>query len=627
MEELKQKAKEFLAVLERLSSALESTRKVTSETFDDAYLITFCPAPSDSSLHRLLPPVPVDNGGFSQAPFVLVSKPPINDADVTLADLSYSSDLVPDKSSLANPETPVVAQFTLDEVRQVVCSSGHSPVDASAHAQSHSLHRVRLSPGLIYQPLTNDEARYVLSLHSLALRECNTSCSSSVPDVYTISQSMGQGEQDGDVSFQGSRSTVSHGTPGQQMISAAAVKETDEGRCTPLSSASTSALAVYEAGPGMDCEEGGALVVAEMAWPNPKKALQPPPVTANATLHVATTFGSLTSPLHRIYQELTYLSKYVAIVDKTVLFYMPEVIPSQNSPFSLESFLSEYEKMATLSLEHSPESMLTSDVTLNCSLDDHSIISLRQITDFLEFLWEKLHTNMDQVQGTFHEVFQLVMAKRVQPFLLRSNTSSLASLIRKILSPQESSRHLQLEVKEALSSDNLTTHFAQLGLLKIAQDIRYVYASHRLLPRADLQDLTRVDSKPPAEAFSTLMCYYKALEVALVAELHFSIMGTTLHPLTRTALHYFKENTSHSGKCSPTFQLSFPPQSEGVKSIASLCQHLQPTIWRATTAEGKKEKLFVFSSSPLLYGQSLQLLDTTAVDSMYVYEVTTHCTK
>lgn len=627
MEALKEKAEEFLAVLARLSSSLDGTRNVSSEIFDDIYLITFCPASSDSSLHRLLSPVSAEGGTSSHAPFVLVSKPPMRDADVTLADLTYNGDQFLDERSSASPELQEQLRtlFSVDEVCRVVCSVGHAPVDT----QSQSLLRVRLSSRVIYQPLSKDEARYILSLHSLALNVCSTSCSS-VPDAFVISQTVGQGEQDVEVSLQGSCSTGTHGMPGHQMVSVATVKEADKGRCNPLPCAHASAHAVYEAGPGMDCEEGGAQVVAEVTWTHPKKVLHPPPVTANATLHVTTTFGAPTSPLHRIHQELTYLSKYVSITDKAVPCYLPEVIPAQDRPFSVESFLSEYEKMAAASLEHSYESVLTSDITLDNSLDDHSVISLRQSTDFLEFLWEKLHThtNMDQVQETFRRIFELIMAKKVQPFLLRSNTSSLASIIRQILSPQDSIRHLQLEVKDALSGDNFVTHFAQLGLLKLSQDIRYVFAGHRLLPRADLQDLTRVGSKPPAEAFFTLMRYYKALEVALVAEVHFSILGTSLHPLARTALQYFKGSTSLcQGECSPTFQLSFSPQSDGMKSIAALCQHHQPTIWKVTITEGQTTQLFLFSSSPLLYGQSLQFLDTTATDSMYMYEVTTCCIK
>ena len=626
MEALKEKAEEFLAVLARLSSSLDGTRSVSSEMFEDTYLITFCPASSDSSLHRLLPPVSAEGGSFSHAPLVLVSKPPLRDADVTLADMTYNSDQLLDERSSASPELQeqLIAQFTADEVCQVVCSAGHSPIDT----QSQSLLRIRLSSRVIYQPLSKDEGRYILSLHSLALNGCRSSCSS-VPDVFVISQTVGQGEQDVEVSLQGSCSTVTHGMPGHQMVSVATVKEADRGRCNPLPCAHASAHAVYEAGPGMECEEGGAQVVAEVTWAYPKEVLHPPPVTASATLHVTTTFGAPTSPLHRIYQELAYLSKYVSVADKAVPCYLPEVIPAHDSPFSVESFLSEYEKMAAASLEHSYESV-TSDITLDNSLDDHSVINLRQSTDFLEFLWEKLHTrtNIDQVQETFRRIFELIMAKKVQPFLLRSNTSSLASLIRQILSPQDSIRHLQLEVKDALSGDNFVTHFAQLGLLKLSQDIRYVFAGHRLLPRADLQDLTRVGSKPPAEAFFMLMRYYKALEVTLVAEVHFSILGTSLHPLAYTALQYFKENpTLCQGECSPTFQLSFSPQSEGMKSIAALCQHHQPTIWKSTITKGQTTQLFVLSSSPLLYGQSLQFLDTTATDSMYMYKVTTCCIK
>lgn len=629
MEVLKEKAEAFLAVLARLSSSQDDTRRVTSEIFEQIYLITFCPAPSDSCLHRLLPPVldSTEGGNTNRhAPFVLVSRPPLRDADVTLADLTYSSDHAPDEGSLATSELDklCIAQFTADEVRQVVCSAGQAPNDAKSQS---SLLLVQLSSGVVFQPLSKDEARYILSLHSLALNMC-FGLHSSVPDVFVISHSVGQGEQYGDVSLQGSCSTEIHGTPGTQMVLATALREADKGQCCPLLSKHASAHAVYESGPGMDCEEGGAQVVAEVTWAHPKEIQCPPPVTANATLHVTATFGAPTLPLHRIYQELLYLNKYVSIVDKTVPCYLHDMNPAQDSPFSVERFLSEYEKMATASMEHSYEAVLTSDITLENSFDDQSVINLRKSNDFLEFLWEKVHThtNTDQLQDIFHQVFELIMAKKVQPFLLRSNTSTLASLIRQILSPRDSTRHLQLEVKDALSGDNFVRHFAQLGLLKVAQDIRYVFAGHRLLPRADLQDLTRVVSKPPAEAFFTLVRHYKALEVTLVAEVHFGILGTPLHPLACTALHYFKENSSlHQRECSPTFQLSFPPQSEGVKSIVALCKHHQPTIWKAFFTEGKTTKLFVFSSSPLLYGQGLQFLDTTATDSTHMYEVTMSC--
>lgn len=627
MEVLKEKAEALLAVLARLSSSLEGARGVTSETFDDSYLITLCPAFSDSSLHRLFPPVSAE-GGTNHAPFALVSKPPLRDADVTLADLTYNSDQTPEEGSSASSglDKPLIAQFTADEVLQVACPVGHSTVDT----HSQSLLRVRLSPGVIYQPLSKDEARYILSLHSVALNMCTSPCSSSVPHVFVISQTLGQEEQDEEVSLQGSCSAEMHGTPGHQMVLATAMKEADKGRVQSFPLVHATAHAVYEAGPGMDCEEGGSQVVAEVTWSHPKEVQCPPPVAASATLHVTATFGAPTSPLHRIHQELCFLSKYVSITDKSVSCCLPEGISAQDSNFSVDSFLSEYEKMAAVSLEHSYESVLTSNITLENSFDDHSLINLRQSTDFLEFLWERVHThsNIDQVQEIFCQVFEVIMAKKVQPFLLRSNTSTFASLVRQILSPQDSIRHLQLEVKDALSGDNFVTHFAQLGLLKIAQDIRYVFAGHRLLPRADLQDLARVSSKPPAEAFFTLVRHYKALEVTLIAEVHFGILGSSLHPLARRALHYFKENSSLCQReCSPTFQLMFPPQSDGVKSIVSLCKHHQPTIWKATFTEGNTMKLLLFSSSPLLYGQSLQFLDTTAIDSMYVYETTACCIK
>ena len=94
----------------------------------------------------------------------------------------------------------------------------------------------------------------------------------------------------------------------------------------------------------------------------------------------------------------------------------------------------------------------------------------RVCTDFLEYLWTMVcGFSKPTIRQALREVFALIFSGELQPYLSRSNTTSLACIIRKILLGQESMHTAELEVKEALEDTYLLDHLAEVGSSRLAK--------------------------------------------------------------------------------------------------------------------------------------------------------------
>jgi hypothetical protein len=613
MSTLADKAREFSLLLCAVSKAANDELQVKTKEFEEQLVVSIFPQGTLNPAQNLL---------LSQADplhnIAILSRRPQRYSDITLADLTYNSDVSSDNPS---EEKRLLSPFLLEKKSRIAVTSGMQQANGV-----QILYRSKVATEVIFQPCTEEEARYAVSLFNIAAKNTDQ-----LPDMFVYSKPLCTNDSDGmdDASlYFCHRVSVSK----NEMIHIQTLRDTvpikqriqSKDTALPVLDESVSASAVYEIGPGFDDGDGPQITI-ELQWLSPKDLLCPPSSKARAEMEVVTTFGGCNSSVNFLFEELSDLSYFV--------HSKKSAVSDPNNSFSIDAFLAKYSKLVKSSFEQpSPASAFDTTVENN-SVEGSHTISTRKLSDFLDFLWMSLRTIKEHssIQKALTAVTKSIFSKEIHLYIPQSNATRLATFFRRIGADRgKSVQHLHLEAKEMLSDCNLPENVAQLGIYKVALDLRYIFITQDLLPQGELQCLTHVATMNCVDAFSVLVKHYKALELVLSVKLYCNVHGSILYPLTRSALQVFGSGVPHlSVEMSPSFKLSFPPLSQGSKSLVSYCERMHPTLWKTGRWGHESNTVaYAISSVPLLLGQCVQgvELDTTVEGGhfdVYCYELNT----
>ena len=611
MSTLEEKAGEFSALLSSLSQEVNEKLKINAKNFEETLLVSLFPKATLNPAHNLFLPIELFNPSRNLA---IVSRCPQRCADISLGDLTYNNDV----SSEDVHEEDIVCQFSLDRKLQANVTSGHQEKSVNLKEYYCS----KLVPDVLFQPCTEEEARFVVSLFSITSKS-----EVQLPDVLVFTKSTCEDDkEDKEQSnlffcrcLDSSQIQMIHVRTLSDMVPIRHMLQPKDKRLSD-----SHAVAVYEFGPGYDDGEGAQITI-ELKWSSPVDLLSPPSSKASTDMDVMTTLGSSNSPVNFLFEELLDLSYF--------LHSKEEPSNDPDSTFPVDTFLSRYAKLARSSFEQYLSASGLDMTISNDAPEEQSPVSPRKLSDFLDFLWMSLRNIKHHhcLQKAVTAVITSILNREVHPYIPKSNTTKLARFIRQMLVEGHGEQHhLRLEAKELVDDQSVVETVSQLGIHKIAQDLRYVFITQDLLPKAELQCLNDVTSLNNTDAYAILACHYKALEVALSVKYYCNLSGNVLHPLTRRALTVLSSKSPLvRGESTPSFKVTFPPLSQGSKSWISFCAQLHPTIWKVGCwKNGSVEISNTFSSIPLLLGQSMQEgvnLDSSIgsrhFDTVYCYEL------
>ena len=610
MSTLKEKAAEFSVLLSSQSQKVNEKLQINAKKFEETLLVSLFPKATSNPAHNLLLPIELFDPSRNLA---IVSRCPQRCTDISLGDLTYSNDV----SSEDVHEEDIVCQFSLDRKLQANITTGHQ--EKSVDLKEY--YCLKVVPDVLFQPCTEEEARFVVSLFSIASKG-----EVQLPNVLVFTKSTCEDdEEDKEQSSlffcRSLNSSQIQMIRVQTLFNMVPIRRKLQPKDKSLSD--LRAVAVYELGPGYDDGEGAQITI-ELKWSSSVDLLCPPSSKASTDMEVMTTLGSSNSPVNFLFDELSNLSYF--------LHSKEEASDDPDSTFSVDKFLSRYAKLARSSFEQYLSASSLDTTISNDAPEEQSSVSPRKLSDFLDFLWMSLRNIKYHrcLQKAVTAVITSILNREVHPYIPKSNTTKLARFIRQMLVEGHGEQHhLRLEAKELLDDHSVVENVSQLGIHKIAQDLRYVFITQDLLPKAELQCLNDVTSLNNTDAYAILACHYKALEVALSVKYYCNLSGSILHPLTRRALTVLSSKSQLvRGESTPSFKVTFPPLSQGSKSLISFCTQLHPTIWKVGCwKNGSIEISNTVSSIPLLLGQSMQgvNLDSSIgsrhFDTVYCYEV------
>ena len=548
-------------------------------------------------------------------PFAIVSKYPekLSLNNLSLGDLTYdsiSSSPEVEKKRTAREESPLKVD-SLPEKQFSLCERPFFQCD---NQEIVSRFTSSLLPDVKYQPVSVRESRHFLTLYSLAVRRGEKRL---LPYLCIISAKDKSAENDVGDTVNTEVSMLACNAEGSGRLRMTAVKCLSSRKPAQFfverDSTSLHCEARYQGGPGISGEDGGTEIVVEFEWTSPKSLLALPSHSARANLKVRTVFGSSLSLGLQIFDELVHLSKCLSGTVSN-----EATAGGEESSFSVSQCVQNYRELITSTM------LSESDMKRKThSSDPVPAFTPRVCTDFLEHLWTIVcGFSKPTIRQALREVFALIFSGELQPYLSRSNTTSLACIIRKILLGQERMHTAELEVKEALEDTNLLDHLAEVGIFKISQDLKHLFQTYKLLPKVNIQSMIELMSSK-AECFSILVQYYKILELLLSVDFYFHLPEVHLEPLVSALIKYYSDKATLSKhEQSPVFVLAINAHSSAMEAACSHCSKLQLASWKVTNI-GKNSKLFIMSSLPLLYGENfnINLENTDAEELGHIYEV------
>ena len=319
----------------------------------------------------------------------------------------------------------------------------------------------------------------------------------------------------------------------------------------------------------------GRLVV-QFGWTDADSWLSPPPESADAVLRLSVTPGSHLSPVLACYQELSALLHLCKVEQGTADWH------GSGEPLLSSHTASFLEELSSPSLQPLPVAVLSPSAEL-------AVYKPRQDLDFAEQLWvfAKDVQSMEDLQQLMAGVFKAVLLGQVEPFIHKGSKSTLAVLFRQVLlsgSP-EHRQALAPRFQTLLSSSNLISCLAQLGIEKMNRDYRCFFVGSDVLSAQYFDDFIREVSAPSASLLE--QCEQQLCSMHTVLELTGSLLAflnlpaATLTSLAKAALEECRRTPESCGElaASPVFALPLPAYSPGLKSVVALCANLAPSQW------------------------------------------------
>ena len=491
-------------------------------------------------------------------------------------------------------------------------------------------------------PLSLDKARYITSLYALGSRQAKTPlpnilvvCKDKKRDVVALGCSHS-------IAGDGKRSLQSFVVTAEDTIREVQAADSEKNKAksgaVKISSYDKSfAFSEYEIADYSttvtDSKEEkltGDLTV-QFTWSNPDTVLSPPPESADAVVKISATPGYIFSQALATYNEL-----------KTLL-HLCEIASGKRNWTSLSENIGEEEESALQSAKKSlvenvglfleeVSSPLSQpkEITVISPTSANTVYEARSDLDFAERLWmfAKNATSLEDLQQVFAEVFKAVLLGKVQPFIHRSSTSVLSTLLRKVLlTPNlDEKQDLAPKFQNLLTESKICMCLVQLGLEKMKRDYRAFFIGADITTADQLNQFISASKGSQLEMCHTLCKLHCILELMSSALCFLKLPPPTLSALFKSALEVYREKKFEVFCTTPVFSLPLPAYSVAQKSVLSLCSSLTPKKWvlsqQKANIGGSGDNMCVVSyrNLPLLDSHREEELDE---GRYYVYEA--HC--
>ena len=345
-------------------------------------------------------------------------------------------------------------------------------------------------------------------------------------------------------------------------------------------------------------------LTVQFAWSGPEALLSPPPESADAVVKISATPGYAFSPVLASYSELNTLLHLCEIASgKADWPSLSEDIDNesivQSSTKPLSGMIGSFLEEVSSPLAQLPE------VTVISPTSENTVYEPRKDLDFAERLWlfAKDATSLGDLQQVFAEVFKAVLLGRVQPFIHRSSSSILASLLRKVLlAPNmDEKQDLAPKFQNLLTESKICPCLVQLGVEKMMRDYRAFFIGADVATGDQLDQFiskSRGSQLVQCHALCSLHCILELMSSALS---FLKLPAPTLSALFKSALEVYREKTFERFSTTPVFSLPLPAYSTAQKSLVSFCSSLVPKKWVLSRRVGlDKATVQLYKNQPLL---------------------------
>ncbi|XP_071788335.1 protein zwilch homolog isoform X1 [Asterias amurensis] len=446
-------------------------------------------------------------------------------------------------------------------------------------------------------PVSVDEARYLLSIHNLCTNPnrsltLDKSTELTVPDMLVIcdgkdneniavmgcsSVKAGSGDHRGQWSPGVSVTTVSCFGPVTSKSSLLTVDQViqQSGSLANKESVSTTAFAQYEI-VGMSYHEVSMLDVAsqthtsvtmDCSWDNVKGMLERPH-SAMCNVHVCAVAGDMRSAAHSMYRELATLVGFTEGLKTEELEWNTKESSKESVEEAVARLIEKEKQGPQRKPEPKPQTPIQDGETDLDSLLRCYVIPERQDLYFSESLWTTLWstaTCYDDFIRAFSLVFSELRKGELQPIVHGDNQSTLAKMIR--ASYQQEMNKINIE-----GVDNLTM-LVEIGLDKLRRDYTNFFIASELTTLNQLQWYVKTsESCGIIEQVSRLRALHNVLEVAVVSVTSLKLPPEHRRSLVRSALIYYQ---SHPEDDCHTFS-----QPVEATILQPLYTSYQPSVWR-----------------------------------------------
>ncbi len=327
----------------------------------------------------------------------------------------------------------------------------------------------------------------------------------------------------------------------------------------------------------------------QFSWKDPGTLLSPPPESSEAVLVISNLPGDIFSPVLPLYNELRSLYRLCQI-SKNELNWSDSkatdegIISSENKKSALEFFLEELAHPLTSSL----------DATVMSPTSDSLIYEPRKDMDLAERLWMYCHeiTSFSELQFTFAEIFKAVLLGKIQPFIHRKSTSTLAGLLRQVLLTPDgiTLQDVAVKLQMMLSEARLLPCLIQLGIDKLKRDYQAFFIGVDICSASQLDKFLAQSSSSSLDQCLDLCKLHCVLELDVSIMKVLTVPSSVLSGFTKVAMEVFNNEIDYQPFArSPLFSLPLPPYSQALKSVVALCSKLSPATWCVTTGRETAE--------------------------------------
>ena len=366
----------------------------------------------------------------------------------------------------------------------------------------------------------------------------------------------------------------------------------------------------------------------QFSWSDPDGMLAPPTESSDAILKLSNTPGGLFSPVLSMCQELKSLHTLCKIASNEMDW--------PNRDGNSENVLTAEDKRVE-EVENFIQDMANpfdhpADITVISPSSDHMIFEPRTDLDFTEKLWMFCRniTSFSELQRVCAKVFKALLQGKVQPFVHRLSTSTLARLLRQVLlNPDGTSlEDTALKFQLLLSEAKLLPCIIQIGIEKLKSDYRAFFLGSDICSAEQFERFfssspTSTPSLSPLEQCTELCRLHSVLELNASIMKMIRLPSTIiLSTFTKAAMEVFSKDANFQPFLqSPTFSLPLPAYSPVLKSVVALCSKLSPAVWCVAT-QGKAIKqerstVYLTATRPLF---NYLLEDTKNGECYYLYK-------